>query len=63
MVLDWKRDHPILRGLSLSKLYVGEAIKLDVPIETETLVEGLQGPAGRPAPRRPQHAPDLHAST
>jgi uncharacterized protein YegL len=44
MVLDWKRDHPILRGLQLGKMYVGEAIKLAVPIETETLVDGFKGP-------------------
>jgi hypothetical protein len=44
MVLDWKRDHPILRGLQLGKMYVGESIKLIVPIETETLVEGFKGP-------------------
>jgi hypothetical protein len=44
MVLDWKRDHPILRGLSLGKMYVGEAIKLQVPVETETLVDGFKGP-------------------
>ena len=28
----------------LGKLYVGEAIKLDVPVEAETLVDGLKGP-------------------
>ena len=44
MVLDWKRDHPILRGLQLGKLWVFEAIKLQVPIETETLVEGFKAP-------------------
>ncbi len=44
MVLDWKRDHPILRGLQLGKMYVGEAIKLQVPLETETLVEGFKAP-------------------
>jgi uncharacterized protein YegL len=44
MVLDWKRTHPILRGLQLGKLYVAEAMKLDVPIETEVLIEGYKGP-------------------
>jgi hypothetical protein len=43
-VLDWMRDHPILRGLSLSKLYAAEAIKLDAPPEAETLIEGMKGP-------------------
>jgi len=43
-VLDWKRDHPILRYLNLGKIYVGEAIKLSVPPDAETLVDGLKGP-------------------
>jgi len=43
-VLDWNRDHPILRHLSLSRLYAAEAVKLDVPIESEVLIEGTKGP-------------------
>jgi len=43
-VLDWKRDHPILKDLTLNKLYVGEALKLDVPPEADVLVDGLKGP-------------------
>ena len=43
-ILDWKRDHPILRHLSLSKLYAAEALKLDVPIDTDVLIEGMKGP-------------------
>ncbi|HWE00984.1 MAG TPA: VWA domain-containing protein [Tepidisphaeraceae bacterium] len=43
-VLDWKRDHPILKAMSLTKLYVAEAVKLDVPPEDEVLVDGLKGP-------------------
>lgn len=43
-VLDWMRDHPILRHLSLSKLYTAEAIKLELPLEAEVLIEGLKGP-------------------
>ncbi|MGN6506957.1 MAG: vWA domain-containing protein [Tepidisphaeraceae bacterium] len=42
--LDWKRDHPLLRDLSLAKLYVAEAMKLDVPLADETLIEGTAGP-------------------
>jgi hypothetical protein len=42
-VLDWKRDHPILRGLSLQKLYASEAVKLDVPPESEILMDGVKG--------------------
>jgi Ca-activated chloride channel homolog len=44
MVLDWQRDHPILRGVQLAKLYVGEALKMQLPPETQTLVEGFKGP-------------------
>ncbi len=43
-VLDWKRDHPILKDLGLTKLYVAEAAKLDVPQEDEVLLDGLKGP-------------------
>ncbi len=43
-VLDWKRDHPILHELALSKLYVAEAAKLDVPDQVEVLLDGLKGP-------------------
>lgn len=43
-VLDWKRDHPMLRELAMSKLYVAEAAKLDVPPEAEVLVDGLKCP-------------------
>jgi Ca-activated chloride channel family protein len=51
-VLDWKRDHPLLRGLSLVKLYVGPstpglpppALRLLPAIEPEVLVEGTRGP-------------------
>jgi hypothetical protein len=43
-VLDWQRDHPMLKFLSLSKLYAAEAIKLELPLEAEVLVEGLKGP-------------------
>jgi hypothetical protein len=43
-VLDWQRDHPILRHLSLSKLYAARMLKLDVPAEAQTLVDGMKGP-------------------
>ncbi|HWE92812.1 MAG TPA: BatA and WFA domain-containing protein [Tepidisphaeraceae bacterium] len=43
-VLDWKRDHPILKDLAMSKLYVAEAAKLDVPQEDVVLLDGLKGP-------------------
>jgi hypothetical protein len=43
-VLDWNRDHPILRGLNVGRVYAESAIKLDYPLETEVLIEGLKGP-------------------
>lgn len=43
-VLDWKRDHPMLRDLSLGKLFVAEALKLDVPLSAEVLIDGTTGP-------------------
>lgn len=43
-VLDWKRDHPILKELALGKLYVAEASKLTLPPEAEVLIDGLKGP-------------------
>jgi hypothetical protein len=43
-VLDWKRDHPMLKNLALNRLRVAEAEKLDVPADAEVLVEGVKGP-------------------
>jgi uncharacterized protein YegL len=43
-VLDWERDHPILRHLSLQSLYAGTMLKLDVPKDARILVDGLKGP-------------------
>jgi len=43
-VLDWNRDHPILRGISLNKVYAESALKLQVPPESEILVDGSKGP-------------------
>lgn len=43
-VLDWRRDHPILRGPTFNRLYVQSAIKLDVPLDSEVLVDGMKGP-------------------
>jgi hypothetical protein len=43
-ILDWKRDHQILKDLALSRLYVAEAVKLDVPVQDEILMDGLKGP-------------------
>jgi hypothetical protein len=43
-VLDWKRDHPLLKGLQLEKLYIVKAMRLDVPRDSEVIVDGTQGP-------------------
>ena len=43
-VLDWKRDHPMLRGLSMRNIYSEHQLKLDIPPEDEVLVEGMLGP-------------------
>jgi hypothetical protein len=43
-VLDWQRDHPMLRHLSLSRLYAAETLLLDVPMESRVLIEGTKGP-------------------
>lgn len=43
-VLDWNRDHPILRGISMAKLALNESLRLEVPLESEVLVDGLKGP-------------------
>ncbi|QOV88883.1 vWA domain-containing protein [Humisphaera borealis] len=43
-VLDWKRDHPILENLGLGRLYTAKALKLNVPLDREVLLDGLKGP-------------------
>lgn len=43
-VLDWQRDHPMLRHLNLSKLYAAHIVKLNLPPDAQTLVEGIKGP-------------------
>ncbi len=43
-VLDWQRDHPILRHLNLSKVYAAHMLKLNLPPEAQTLVDGMKGP-------------------
>jgi uncharacterized protein YegL len=44
-ILDWKRDHPMLQGLNLGKLYIESAMKLDLPpTGVDRLIEGNKGP-------------------
>ncbi len=43
-VLDWKRDHPLLRGLNIGRLFIAESMRLNLPPEAEIIIEGRQGP-------------------
>jgi uncharacterized protein YegL len=43
-IIDWKRDHPILRHLALGQHGFADPIKLTVPPEAEVLMEGPGGP-------------------
>ena len=43
-VLDWARDHPMLQGLSLSRIFVKEGRLLTVPVGATQLIEGVKGP-------------------
>lgn len=42
----WKRDHPVMRGLDMSKLDVAEALKLEAPEDEgwDVLVDAADGP-------------------
>jgi hypothetical protein len=43
-VLDWDRDHPILRYLNLSKLYAAHAFKILPTLNSQVLVDGTNCP-------------------
>jgi hypothetical protein len=43
-VLDWQRDHPMLRHVPIAKMFAAHMLKLDVPPDAQTLVEGTKGP-------------------
>lgn len=43
-ILDWRRDNPMLKDLALNRLYVAQSLKLNVPLDALTLVDGLKGP-------------------
>jgi hypothetical protein len=43
-VLDWKRDHPILRHLNLGKLYAAHVTKLLPTLDSDILVDGTNCP-------------------
>lgn len=44
VVLDWKRDHPIVRPLALQRIGATEAIRIIPPLDAEILVEGTKCP-------------------
>ena len=43
-VLDWEREHPMLQGLLLNRIWVSEGRLLTVPLGATMLVEGIEGP-------------------
>ena len=43
-ILDWQRDHPMLKDLALNRIYVAKSLKLNVPLDAKTLIDGLKGP-------------------
>ncbi|MEM1013325.1 MAG: VWA domain-containing protein [Planctomycetota bacterium] len=43
-VLDWDRDHPMLRGLNLNRVWVAEGRLTTLPLGAELLIEGVSGP-------------------
>ena len=43
-VLDWERDHPMLRGLNLNRVYAAEGRVVTLPVGATMLIEGDRGP-------------------
>jgi hypothetical protein len=43
-VLDWRREHPILRHVSLAKRQIADSLRLSVPLDAQVLVDGSDGP-------------------
>ncbi|HEY2586173.1 MAG TPA: M56 family metallopeptidase [Tepidisphaeraceae bacterium] len=43
-LLDWQRDNPMLKDLALNQLYVAQSLKLNVPLDALTLINGRKGP-------------------
>lgn len=44
VVLDWRREHPILNAMLLSKLYIKETMQIDLPLESQVLMDSTKGP-------------------
>lgn len=43
-ILDWRREHPVLQGLVLSKLAIMETSAMDVPLDAQVLIDSTRGP-------------------
>ena len=43
-VLDWQRDHPMLKHLQVGDLFAATMLKLAVPPDAQVLVDGIKGP-------------------
>jgi hypothetical protein len=43
-VLDWKRDHPLVRGLNMRRIFAAEMMRIELPVDAETIVEGVGAP-------------------
>lgn len=43
-ILDWERDHPMLAGMNLNRIWVQEGRLLTVPLGARMLMEGDKGP-------------------
>lgn len=44
VVLDWEREHPMLQGLLLNRVYASDGRLLALPLGAEMLIEGDRGP-------------------
>lgn len=44
VVLDWRREHPILSAMLLSKLHIKETMQIDLPLESQVLIDSTKGP-------------------
>ena len=49
VVLDWARNHPVMRFVDLSKVAVEEALRVRPLAAGKTLLESVGGPAHLPA--------------
>ena len=43
-VLDWRREHPILKDLVLNRIDPAETMQLEIPLEAQVLIDSTRGP-------------------